>query len=92
LPFPFGGRVNGGTYVLRYSDLKRSAQVLQALGLKSVQERPLPVFAVRHQDVTVRRSTRVTTLIKAQLGALEQADADIHGQLPALADGSDVEL
>ena len=91
-PFPFGGRVSGGTHLLRYSDLERSAQILQALGLKGVQERPLPVFSTRHVDVTVRRSARVTTLIQAQLDALEQADAEIHGQLPALADGSTVDL
>ena len=91
-PFPLGGRVSGGTYVLRYSDLERSAQILQALGLKVVQERPLPVFATRHPDVTVRRSTRVTALIQAQLGSLEQADTEIYGRLPALADGSGLEL
>jgi hypothetical protein len=91
-PFPFGGRVSGGTYVLRYNDLERSAQILQALGLQGVQERPLPVFATRHPDVTARRSTRVTTLIQAQLDSLEQADAEIQGQLPALADGSLVDL
>ena len=91
-PFPFGGRASGGTYVLRYSDLERSAQILQALGLKGVQERPLPVFATRHVDVTVRRSARVTTLIQAQLDALEQADQEVQGQLPSLADGSTVDL
>jgi len=91
-PFPFDGRVIGGTYVMRYCDLERSAQILQAFGLKGVQERPLPVFATRHLDVTVRRSTRVTTLIQGQLDSLEQADAEIRGQLPALADGSTVDL
>jgi hypothetical protein len=91
-PFPFGDRVSGGTYVLRYSDLECSALILQALGLKSAQERPLPVFATRHLDVTVRRSARVTTLIQTQLDALDQADAEIHGQLPALADGSTVDF
>ena len=91
-PFPFGGRVSGGTYVLRYRDLERSAQILQALGLKGVQERLLPVFSTRHVDVTVRRSALVTTLIQAQFDALEQADQEVQGQLPALADGSAVEL
>jgi hypothetical protein len=91
-PFPFGGRVRGGTYVLRYSDLERSAQILQALGLKGVQERPLPVFATRHPDVSIRRSSRVTALIQAQLGSLERADQEARGQLPALADGSAVQL
>jgi hypothetical protein len=42
--------------------------------------------------VTARRSARVTNLIQAQLDALEQADAEIHGQLPALADGNTVDL
>lgn len=28
-PFPFDGRVNGGTYVMRYCDLESSAQILQ---------------------------------------------------------------
>lgn len=91
-PFPFGGRVSGGTYVLRYSDLERSAQILQALGLKGVQERPLPAFATRHPDVSIRRSSRVTALIQAQLGSLERADQEARGQLPALADGSAVQL
>jgi hypothetical protein len=91
-PFPFGGRVRGETYVLRYDDLERSAQILQALGLKSVSERPLQVFATRHPDVTLRRSERVTTLIRSQLDSLEQADREIQGQLPALADGSAVHL
>ena len=90
--FPFDGRVNGGTYVLRYNDLERSAQILQALGLQSVQERPLPVFATRHLDVTVRRSTRVTTLIQGQLDSLEQADQEVQGELPAFADGTAVQL
>jgi hypothetical protein len=92
LPFPFAGRVSGGTYVLRYNDLEHSAQILQALGLKGVQERPLPGFATRHVDVTARRSRRVTNLIQAQLDSLEQADAEIRVQLPALADGSLVDL
>jgi hypothetical protein len=91
-PFPFGGRVSGGTYVLRYGDLERSAQILQALGLKGVSERPLPVFATRHPDVSVRRSARVTTLIQAQFDSLEQADGEIQDQLPALADGTALQL
>ncbi len=91
-PFPFGGQVSGGTYLLRYNDLEHSVPILQALGLRGDQERPLPVFATQHPDVTVRRSTRVTTLIQAQLGSLEQADQEAQGQLPALADGSSVEL
>jgi hypothetical protein len=91
-PFPLSGRVSGDTYVLRYGDLERSAKILQALGLKGVQERPLPVFAARHPDVTMRRSERVTTLIQSQLDSLEQADREIQGQLPALADGSAVHL
>jgi len=91
-PFLFGGQIRGGTYLLRYNDLERSAQVLQAFGLKGVQEHPLPVFATRHPDVTMRRSSRVTTLIKTQFGSLEQADAETRGQLPALADGSIVDF
>jgi hypothetical protein len=91
-PFPFGGQVSGGTYLLRYNDLERSVQVLQAFGLKGVQERSLPVFATRHPDVTMRRSSRVTTLIQTQLGSLEQAEAETNGRLPALADGSTVDL
>ena len=91
-PFPFGGRVSGGTYVLRYGDLERSAQIMQALGLKGVSERPLPVFTTRHPDVSVRRSARVTTLLQTQMDSLEQADREIQDQLPALADGSALQL
>jgi hypothetical protein len=91
-PFPFGGRVSGGTYLLRYSDLDLSAQILQAFGLSGVQERPLPVFAARHPDVTLRRSKRVTALIQAQLALLKQVDGELQKQLPALADGSAVLL
>jgi hypothetical protein len=91
-PFPFGGRVSGDTYVLRYSDLERSDQILQALGLRGVQERPLPVFATRHPDVAVRRSARMTTLIQTQIDSLEQADRELQAQLPALADGSTLPL
>ena len=91
-PFPFVGRVSGGTYVLRYGDLERSVQILQALGLKGVSERPLPVFARQHPDVSMRRSARVTTLIQEQFDSLEQADQKIQCQLPALADGSFLQL
>ena len=91
-PFPFGGRVSWGTYLLRYSDLARSAQILQAFGLSGVQERPMPVFAARHPDVTVRRSKRVTALIQAQLALLKRADGELQEQLPALSDGSAVLL
>lgn len=92
LLFPFGGRASGGTYVLRYTDLEHSRHILQALGLKSARDRPLPVFATRHRDVTMRRSSRVSTLIQAHVGSLEQADAEIQDRLPPLADGCIVEL
>ena len=70
-PFPFGGRVSGGTYLLRYSDLARSEQILEAFGLRGMQERPLPVFTPLHPDVTVRRSIRVTNLIQEHFDAVE---------------------
>jgi hypothetical protein len=57
-----------------------------------VQERPLPVFAARHADVTLRRSKRVTDLIQQHFDLLKQADGEIQEQLPALADGSAVLL
>lgn len=91
-PFPFVGQIRGGTYLLHYKDLERSAQVLQALGVKGPQERPLQVFAPRHPDVTVRRSKRVTSLIQAQLGSLERADQQVQQQLPVLANGRATKL
>jgi len=85
-PFPFGERVQSGNLLLRYEDLGRCQQLMEAFGLNALQSESLPAFSPRHPRVKQRRASRVTALIEANWELLVNADHAVMAAVPALWD------
>ncbi|KAF0652676.1 hypothetical protein L107_11000 [Cyanobium sp. Copco_Reservoir_LC18] len=83
-PFPFGARLTGGNFLLRYEDLGRSEQLLDSFGLARLEGEHGLAFSPRHPDVMQRRSSRVAELIQAHQKDLEDAEALVLAQVPGM--------
>lgn len=83
-PFPFGDSLQCGNFLLRYEDLGRCQQILQALGQDDLNADQLTAFSPRHQQVMKRHATRVTELIQTNKELLVKADAYVMAEVPAM--------
>lgn len=83
--FPFGTPVKSGNFVLRYDDLARGSDILQSLGFKADKKQDLPIFHKRGPEVTIRKSKRITELIRAQDALLREVDDMIIKNFEELA-------
>lgn len=86
-PFPFGGRLENGNYLLLYEQLNRSRALLEALGVAlgvAPAHHGAEAFSPRSADVLERASSRVTALLRASEEQLHHAEAQILRNVPAL--------